>query len=458
LTWRHLDERSNQVARAIAARGVGAGDRVGLELPNSVGMVEAVLGAWKVGAAPVPVRWDLPDWERDRVAQVLDAALMVGRDGSDLFVEADAMSSAPLPPVVSPSVSGICSSGSTGTPKVIMDHNPAVLLPSSKPFPAAWGVEVGTQRILVPTALYHTNGFAQFTYLLAGDSLTIMVKFDAALAVDLIERQRITTFTATPTMLARIARLPGIDRRDFSSLVWVQQGAASFPPALVRTWIDLVGGDRLYMCYGMTERIGLTAIRGDEWLEHPGSIGRGFRGTELRILDQDQHEVPVDEVGEIYMRSTTTGMYGYLGSSQSLPTTADGFATAGDLGRLDAEGYLFIADRRVDMIVSGGANVFPAEVEAALSEHPAIADVVVIGLPDPEWGHRVHAIVEPERPDGPPSEDEVRGFAKQRLAGYKVPKTVEFVDAIPRSAATKVNRAQLVAERTSDPVMTDLNG
>jgi bile acid-coenzyme A ligase len=458
LTWRHLDERSNQVARAIAARGVGAGDRVGLELPNSVGMVEAVLGAWKVGAAPVPVRWDLPDWERDRVAQVLDAALMVGRDGSDLFAEADAMSSAPLPPVVSPSVSGICSSGSTGTPKVIMDHNPAVLLSSAQPFPAAWGVDVGEQRILVPTALYHTNGFAQFTYLLAGDSLTIMVKFDAALAVDLIERQRITTFTATPTMLARMARLPGIERRDFSSLVWVQQGAASFPPALARTWIDLVGGDRLYMCYGMTERVGLTAIRGDEWLEHPGSIGRGFRGTEVRILDEDQHDVPVDEVGEIYMRSTTTGMYGYLGSSQSLPTTADGFATAGDLGRLDAEGYLFIADRRVDMIVSGGANVFPAEVEAALSEHPAIADVVVIGLPDPEWGHRVHAIVERERPDGPPSEDEVRGFAKQRLAAYKVPKTVEFVDAIPRSAATKVNRAQLVAERTSDPVMTDLNG
>jgi bile acid-coenzyme A ligase len=458
LSWRHLDERSNQVGRAIAARGVGVGDRVGLELPNSVGMVEAVLAAWKIGAAPVPVRWDLPDWERDRVAQVLDAALMVGRDGSDLFLEADAMSSAPLPPVVSPSVSGICSSGSTGTPKVIMDHNPAVLLPSVKPFPAAWGVDVGRQRILVPTALYHTNGFAQFTYLLAGDSLTIMVKFDAALAVDLIERQRITTFTATPTMLARMARLPGIDRRDFSSLVWVQQGAASFPPALVRTWIDLVGGHRLYMCYGMTERLGLTAIRGDEWLEHPGSIGRGFRGTEVRILDEDQRDVPVDEVGEIYMRSTTTGMYGYLGSSQSLPTTADGFATAGDLGRLDAEGYLFIADRRVDMIVSGGANVFPAEVEAALSEHPAIADVVVIGLPDPEWGHRVHAIVERERPDGPPSEDEVRGYAKQRLAAYKVPKTVEFVDVIPRSAATKVNRAQLVAERTSDPIMTDLNG
>jgi bile acid-coenzyme A ligase len=458
LTWKYLDQRSNQVARAMMDRGVGLGDRVGLELPNSVEMVEAVLATWKVGASPVPVRWDLPDWERQRVADVLDAALMVGRGTDDLFAEADAASDAPLPLLVSPSVSGICSSGSTGTPKVIMDHSPAVLLPSAtNPFPTAWGVEVGPQRILIPTAMYHTNGFAQFTYLLSGDSLTIMTKFDAALAVDLIERQRITAFTATPTMLARIARLPAIQKRDLSSLVWIQQGAASFPPTLVRTWIDLVGGERLYMCYGMTERLGLTAIRGDEWLDHPGSIGRGFRGTELAILDEDQRPVPTGEVGEIYLRSPTTGKYGYLGSSRALPMTADGYATAGDLGRLDDEGYLYIADRRVDMIVTGGANVFPAEVEAALSEHPGVADVVVIGLPDPEWGHRVHAIIEPEDPTAPGSEEEIRAYAKERLAGYKVPKTVEFVAAIPRSAATKVNRAQLVADRAGDLASSDVS-
>jgi bile acid-coenzyme A ligase len=459
LSWGHLDRRANQLGRAMAARGVGVGDRVGLELPNSVEMVEAVLAAWKVGASPVPVRWDLPDWERGRVADVLDAALMVGADQSDLFTAAELLPADPLPLVVSPSVSGICSSGSTGTPKIIMDHTPAVLTAmNAQPFPTAWGVEVGSQRILIPTALYHTNGFAQFTYLLAGDTLTLMAKFDAALAVDLIEQERITAITATPTMLARMARLPDITHRDFSSLVWVQQGAATFPPALVRTWIDLIGGERLYMCYGMTERLGLTAIRGDEWLDHPGSIGRGFRGTEVRILDEHQREVPADEVGEIYLRSPSTGKYGYLGSSQTLPMTADGFATAGDLGRLDADGYLYIADRRVDMIVSGGANVFPAEVEAALSEHPDIADVVVIGLPDPEWGHRVHAIVEREGTDPRATEDEVRRFAKERLAAYKVPKSVEFVDTIPRSAATKVNRAKLVAERAPDSVPQDLSG
>lgn len=458
LTWGGLDRRANQLGRALAGRGVGLGDRVGLELPNSVEMVEATLAAWKVGASPVPVRWDLPDWERGRVAEVLDPALMVRADSSSLFDEADSQSADPLPLVVSPNVSGICSSGSTGTPKIIMDHTPAVLTAmNAQPFPTAWGVDVGSQRILVPTALYHTNGFAQFTYLLVGDTLTLMAKFDAARAVDLIEEERITAFTATPTMLARIARLPGIERRDLSSLVWVQQGAATIPPSLVRTWTDLIGAERLYMCYGMTERLGLTAIRGDEWLEHPGSIGRGFRGTEIRILDENQHDVAPGEVGEIYLRSLTTGKYGYLGSNQALPMTADGFATAGDLGWLDADGYLYIADRRVDMIVSGGANVFPAEVEAALSEHPGIADVVVVGLPDPEWGHRVHAIVE-RAAAGDVSEDEVRSFAKERLAAYKVPKTVEFVDSIPRSAATKVNRANLVAERVSRAGAPDLTG
>ncbi len=449
LTWADLDRRSNQVARAMEARGVTVGDRIGLELPNSVGMVEAVLGAWKLGATPVPVRWDLPDWERRRVAEVLDAALLLSVGDQDLFADAESLSSEPLPEVVAPAVSGICSSGSTGTPKIILDHRPAVMSPSTTtPFPANWGVDVGVQRILVPTALYHTNGFAQFTYLLAGDSLVIMAKFDAALAVDLIEEERITAFTATPTMLARMSRLPGIERRDFSSVVWVQQGAAVFPPALTRFWIDLLGPERLYMCYGMTERLGLTAIRGDEWLEHPGSIGRGFRDTELRILDEHGTDVPTEEVGEIYLRSPTTGLYGYMGASAPLPVTDDGFATAGDLGRLDEGGYLYIADRRVDMIVTGGANVFPAEVEAALSEHPGVADVVVIGLFDDEWGRRVHALVEPEDPSEPPAPEEVRSFAKERLAAYKVPKTVEIVDAIPRSAATKVNRAQLVAERT----------
>jgi bile acid-coenzyme A ligase len=301
--------------------------------------------------------------------------------------------------------------------------------------------------VLVLAPMYHVNAFATLHNLLSGDRLVVLEKFDAARAVDAIERHRVTCFTATPTMLQRIADLPGVDGRDLSSLDWILQGAAPMPPSLVHRWAGLIGPERILMAYGMTEAIGLTALRGDEWMAHEGSVGRGIRGTEVRILDDAGHEVPAGTVGEIFMRSPSYGGSEYLGDAPQMHATADGFQTVGDLGHVDDDGYLYVADRRVDLIVSGGANVFPAQVEAALIDHPEIADVVVVGLKDETWGRRVHAIVEPADPADPPTADEVIAYAKERLAAYKVPKTVELVDVIPRSAATKVNRGRLVEAR-----------
>jgi bile acid-coenzyme A ligase len=283
--------------------------------------------------------------------------------------------------------------------------------------------------------------------LLAGDRLVVLERFDAGRVVDAIERHRATTFTATPTMLQRIADLPGVDERNLSSLVWILQGAAPMPPSLAHRWIDLVGPEKLYMAYGMTEAIGTTALDGEEWLAHEGSVGRGQSGTEIRVLGDDGHDLPPGEVGEIYMRAPAYGGSTYVGEAPQLRTTDDGFATVGDMGYLDADGYLYVVDRRVDLIITGGANVFPAEVEKALIDHPNIADVVVVGLTDPEWGRRVHAIVEPADHAAPPTLDQVRDHARQRLAAYKIPKSVEIVDVMPRSAATKVNRGRLVEER-----------
>jgi ferredoxin len=148
---------------------------------------------------------------------------------------------------------------------------------------------------------------------------------------------------------------------------------------------------------------GLVICRGDEWLEHPGTLGRGFTDTEIRVLDADNRELPAGEVGAIYMRTPTGPAASYVGDDVTqTPRTDDGFVTVGDLGWVDDEGYLYMADRRTDMIVTGAVNVFPAEVEAALSEHPDIADVVVVGLRDPEWGRRVHAIVQPADAVSPP--------------------------------------------------------
>jgi len=449
-TWPWLDRRSGQLAGALRARGLGLGDRLGLGLRNSPQFVLSVLAAWKLGAVPVPVRWDVPGWELGRLRAVIEPRVYL--DPGDVpWIDATADDDVPdLPDVVAPQMNGICSSGSTGIPKVILAERPGVYDPDlSGPFIDMWNVVPvpRPQTILVPAPMYHTNGFATFYSLLAGDRLVVMEKFDAARLVDVIERHRVSTFTATPTMLQRIADRPGIAGRDLSSLQWILQGAAPMPRSLVHRWADLIGPERIVMAYGMTEALGLTAVRADEWMTREGSVGRGIRGTEVRVLGADGQDVPAGEIGDIYLRSPMYTGYRYLGTASRLTATADGFATAGDMGFLDEDGYLYLVDRRVDMIITGGANVFPAEVEAALTDHPGIADVVVIGLRDPQWGRRVHAVIEPADPADPPSPDDVIGYAKARLAPYKVPKTVEIVDAIPRSEATKVSRGALIAAR-----------
>jgi len=200
------------------------------------------------------------------------------------------------------------------------------------------------------------------------------------------------------------------------------------------------------MSYGSSENFGIVVCRGDQWLEHPGTLGRGMGETEVRVLGPSGEVLPPGEIGGIYLRTPTGPLAAYVGQDvKPMDSTPDGFTSVGDMGWLDEDGFLFMADRRVDMIVTGGVNVFPAEVEAALSEHPGIADVVVVGLSDEEWGRRVHAIVVPSDPAL--DTGQVVAFAKDRLASYKVPKTVEFVASIPRSEAMKFNRAALIAER-----------
>jgi bile acid-coenzyme A ligase len=448
LTFGELDAHANQWGRALAANGAETGSLVALAIPNSQHLVLATLGCWKIGAVPVPMHWDLPEWERDRVREVVSPAVVVDEVSRwRLEAQAAAESADALPGAVSPNVNGICSSGSTGVPKVILSLAPSLWTPQhGEPFLSNWTPVAQPQTIMVPAPMYHTNGFATFFFLLAGDHLVVLEKFDAALVLDVIERFKITNFTATPTMLARIAARPDVRQRDLSSIVFVLQGAAVMPPALMHTWFDLLSPEQIVSAYGMTENLGLTALRGDEWIAHPGSVGRGFRDTEIRILDAGAKQLGPGEHGEIYLRAPMSAGSRYVGGAPPLPSTEDGFRSAGDIGYLDEDGYLYIIDRRVDMIVTGGANVFPAEVESALAGHPEIADVVVIGLADPQWGRRVHAVV--QLADGAVlTEEQVIEYAKSRLAHYKAPKTVEFVDAIPRTAATKVNRSALIEAR-----------
>jgi bile acid-coenzyme A ligase len=434
----------------LTEHGLAAGDTMVICLKNSPEHLIASFAGWKVGAVVIPMRPNLPEWERDRVLAAIGPALVIDVDQRDLFVAAATAPSEPLPEMIAPRAWGICSSGSTGTPKVIMMNNPGVFMdgPSIAAAVESYGPLPQPQRILIPAPLYHSNGFTATRNLMAGIPVVLMERFDAGRVLDAIERHRVTGFVGASPMLQRLVQVPDIESRDLSSLDWVQQGAAPLPVWLGRRWCDLVGTTHFFVTYGASERHGMACCRGDEWLGHPGTVGRPYGETEIEILDDAGQAGPAGEVGGIYLRKPGGPDAAYVGDDvQPLVTTDDGFVTVVDMGWVDADGFLYLADRRVDMIVTGGVNVFPAEVEAALSEHAGIADVVVIGLHDPEWGRRIHAIVQPVDADNPPESADVIAFAKDRLAPYKVPKSVELIAVMPRNEIMKINRTTLTTER-----------
>ncbi len=456
VSWAELNQRSTQVARLLAGHGTTEGSLVAIGLPNSPEHLVTAIAAWKVGASALPLRWDLPRWERDRLLAVAQPDIVVGDwagvpvttiTTSEMAASND-LSTGPLPDVVPRHAVAIPTGGSTGHPKVVIRQAPGIvasMIPASEV-----SLRAGRHQVhLVASPLYHTNGFSlAHMALLQGDRIVLMEKFDATRAVTLIERHRVNVTTMVAAMLTRIVRLPDIGERDLSSLSSVRAGGASCPAWVVRAWIDLVGPDRFFLGYGQSERIGGTLISGREWLEHPGSVGRPS-DAEFIVLDDGGCALGPGEVGNIFSRipgSDPWPPFRYRGAAMP-PVLPDGFMSVGDLGWLDDDGYLYIADRRTDMIVTGGANVYPAEVEAALAEHPSVADVAVIGLRDQEWGRRVHAVVELLDTASPPTADALRNHCRALLAAYKVPKSVEFVERLPRTDAGKINRSSLVDAR-----------
>lgn len=450
--WATLERRANQVAARLARAGVRQGDLVAVGLPGTVEHVATTFGAWKLGAAVLPLRPELPGWERDRLLALTEPRLLVGDwpdapPGTLTRAEVRATTAeddAPPPgDPVPPYARLVATSGSTGTPKIIIAPSPGRYVPTTTV------LEPG-QSVLAVCPLYHANGYAScYATLLAGDPVVLVERFDAARVVDLIERHRVAAAIMVPTMLQRIARLDGIRERDLSSLQRVVYGAAVLPEWVARTWLELVPPERFLFTYGGSEGLGIVACTGVEWLTHPGTTGRGA-DCDVAVRDAEGRDLPPGEIGEIWLRlrSGQTEPFRYVGAETPAPGEG-GWRTFGDMGRLDAEGYLYIADRRQDMIVTGGVNVFPAEVETALSEHPEVADVAVIGLPDPEWQRAVHAVVQLRDPAAPPPAEDLRAWCRARLAGPKVPKAFEFVDELPRTAAGKLNRSRLAAERVA---------
>lgn len=440
ITRAELDRSTNRLARAYAERGVGLGDYVTIVLPNSVEWIEAAVACWKLGAVPQPLSPRLPEAEFEGLLGLRRSALLVGRDHPGTpsvpagFVPET--SDAALPEAVSPCWKSMASGGSTGRPKLIEAGGDSRV-------PPAIGYPLGMQEgdtTLVPVPLTHNTGFTTaLIALIMRQHLVLMSRFDPHEFLATIGRRRVSFLVTVPTIMQRLLPVYRADpgSYDLSSLRRLWHLAAPCPPAVKQAWIDLIGPEKVWELYGGTELQALTFISGDQWLTHPGSVGQVVSG-EMKVLDDDGNECPPGVVGEIYMRPNpgSAPTYRYIGSTAK---SRDGWDSLGDLGYFDADGFLYLSDRRVDMFTVGGRNVYPAEIENALSAHPEVLSCLVVGVPDGDLGQVPYALVHTAS-GSTLDAAAVHSFVADRLAAYKVPRIVEFVDAPLRDDAGKARR------------------
>lgn len=490
VTWTELDERSVQLVGALRERGLGVGDRIAAMLGNQVEMVELSLACCIGGFVLVPLNWH---WVAPEVAYVLDdaqvAAVVVDERWVDVVVAATGAADAE--PIVRIGVGDAVpaswerfedvvdsdagaaddlekggpmfyTSGTTGQPKgvrstltsvggspelfVLMAHSMGPVL-GVPPGAAPAGEPPPVQLICGP--MYHSAQwvFAHFT-LMCGAALVLQHRFDADELLRLVDEHSVTNLHLVPTQMSRILALPA-DRRDaFSgaSLRSVMHGAAPCPPWIKRSMIEW-WGPLVTEYYGGTEGGFISVIEAEEWLDRPTSVGRPLPVIELGVHDVDGAPLGIGQVGEIWFRNLLGSDFEYHNAPDKTASShrLDGAATLGDVGFLDADGYLHLADRKIDMIVSGGVNIYPAEVEGVVGEHPAVADIAVFGIPDDEMGEAVHAVIAlaPDATWSGRLAAELDAWCIANMAGYKRPRSWEVVPALPRSAAGKLLKREL---------------
>jgi long-chain acyl-CoA synthetase len=480
-SYAELGERAHRFASALRARGVEPGDRVALVAPNSLPYIEASHGIFTGGFVRVALSSKLhpeeiggiladcgaravvvsPEWaERlDRVPAAAEAlAIVLGEDGTGRAVGFEQLlaEGAPERPARTPGPEDLCAllytSGTTGKPKgatlthanwVAMIRNSMVEMPT-----------LGSADVVLHVApLSHLSGYFEPTLSARGATHVVHEAFDPAAVLDAIERERITVIPLVPTMLNLMLPEADARERDLSSLRAVMYGGSGIAPDRL-AWALRAFGDVFCQFFGLSETpMPLTALSQADHVYDPSgppparlaSAGRPNPFVELRLRDDDDATgVPATgEVGEILVRGDNV-MVGYWGQPELTAETIDseGWAATGDLGRFDEDGYLYIVDRKRDMIVSGGYNVYPAEVENAISVLTAVQEVAVVGVPDEQWGEAVRAVVV-VRPGEELSEDEVVAACAERLAGYKKPRAVEFVAELPKTGSGKIMRRRV---------------
>jgi bile acid-coenzyme A ligase len=456
LTWGELEARTNRLARAYQSLGVKKDDFVTIALPNGIEFFEACLATWKAGATPQPVSARLPKFERDQIVEVGAPSLVVGVEPGEYapiaclpagYAPDASLPNTPLPEVTSISYKAMTSGGSTGRPKLIVSKQPAAADPD---VPL---LEIPQQGcMLIPGPLYHNGPFLwAMTALFKGCTVVVTTRFDAEETLRLLAEHKVDVVYMVPTMMRRIWALPEDvrTRYDLSSLRALWHLAAPCPPWLKECFIEWLGPDVIWELYGGTEGQGSTTIQGTDWLKHKGSVGRPVETCEMKVVGDDGETLPPGKVGEVFIRPLAGAgtTYRYIGAEAK--AIEGGWESLGDMGWMDAEGYLYLTDRLSDMILVGGANIYPAEVEAAIDAFPGVRSSAVIGLPDDDMGARLHAVI--DRPDGPADPKAMEAHLAERLVRYKVPKSFEYVDEPVRDDAGKVRRKALREARLTAP-------
>ncbi len=470
LTYAELNARAKRVANALSGLGVTAGDRVALMGHNSLEVLEVAAGLSKLGAILVPINYRLREHE---VAYVLNdsgskavvagpecvsvvelaraetphtpAAIAIGTEAPAGWLHYEALLAA-ASEQQPPGGSGLNStigytSGTTGNPKGA--YRPRGV-PGQNIVPILQAFELSENDIYLLAGPYYHSAPSFFTsvHFSLGATVVVQSRFDAVEALQLIERHRITTTFLAPTLLQRLCMIPDEIARqyDTSSLRAIILGAAPCPYALKVQAIQRFG-ERLWEFYGATETAFVTILRPEDQLRKPGSCGTIAPQQEIRLLNEAGEPVPDGTPGEIWTRSPWLAEY-YNQPEATSKSMRDGFFSVGDIAYRDSEGYYYICDRKIDMVISGGVNIYPAEIEAVLAAHPAVADVAVIGVPDAHWGESVKAVVE-LRPGKSATAEELIAFCGERLADYKKPRSVDFVDELPRNPAGKLLKNQI---------------
>jgi acyl-CoA synthetase (AMP-forming)/AMP-acid ligase II len=454
-----------------AALGVGPGDVVAIVAKNSADFLLHTFALLRAGATPALVNWRLSARELTEVLALVEpAAIAADAEFTGLVGDVPAIRIAiggggpvppgwldggaltgPLPP--RPPLSGddtlalVHTSGTTGKAKAIPLRHGALMM-SVADFAIEIGDQVAGSHHLQILPLFHLGGLGQcLQALLTAGTVHIHTAFSPAAVIDAIQVDRIEFFTAGPSLIDMlVAEIRQRDNPDLSSLREIAYGTAPITPASLTAAIEAFGC-RFRQIYGNTESQSMISLLAPEDHE-PGnprlaSAGRVSFGWEVRIVDPDGRDLPVDAAGELLIRGECL-FAGYWGDPEATAAAfADGgWYRTGDIASLTADGYLYILDRAKDMIISGGENIYPAEVEAVLADHPAVADVAVVGRPDPTWGEAVHAVIIPA--DGePPSAAEISDWCRARLSHFKCPKTIEFSDALPRTTTGKVLKRDL---------------